>query len=592
MEQKRHTRCKRLSQKLILVLGCLAISLSFACVAEAENERKVALVMKALSNPFFSAMEIGAKEYAKEKNIHMEVFGTERETDVKRQISIVDDLISRNYGAIVIAPADSIKLLPVCKKALEKNIVVINIDNPFNKEAMQQQGISIPFVGSDNHAGAKMVGEYIKRKLNSRGRVLVIEGIRGVENADLRKAGFIEAVTQNSSVQVVASESANWHTDEALSLTTKLLNVHKSIDAIFCANDKMAIGALQALDMLGLAEKVLIGAYDNIEEVRGEMRNNRIQATVEQHPELMGSYGVDMAWKALNGQKIPKYISTPLDLITYEAFSKKIALFISNLDNPYFASLAVGAQKTAELFGVELVVFDAKNDEAQQLSSIMKAVAEKVSCLIVNPTNTDAIIPGIELANEKNIPVITVDRKSSGGKVACHIESDNLKGGKMAASAMVRYLGGKGKIIEIEGIPGASATQERGMGFNSVMKEYPGIKIVARETAFFDKDKARDLMLRLLKKGICFDGVFAHNDNMILGVMEVVVSEKYSTPKLLIGFDAIKEAVDAIKQGKLTATIAQQPETMGNLAVQGAVQLFRGESLPPVIPVQLELIEK
>ena len=592
MEQKGHTRCNRLSQRLILALGCLAIFLSLTGMAEARNEKKVALVMKALSNPFFAAMEMGAKEYAKEKNIPLEVFGTERETDVERQISIVENLISRNYGAIVIAPTDSIKLVPVCKKALEKNIVVINIDNPFSKEAMQQQGISIPFVGSDNRAGAKMVGEYIKRKLNSRGRVLVIEGIRGVENADLRKAGFVEAVTQNSSVQVVASESANWHTDEALSLTVKLLNLHKSIDAIFCANDKMAIGALQALDMLGLAEKVLIGAYDNIEEVRGEMRNNRIQATVEQHPELMGRYGLYLAWEALNGQKIPKYVDTPLDLITHEAFGSKIALFISNLDNPFFASLALGAQKAAELFGTKLVVIDAKNDDAQQLSTIMKAVAEKVSCLIVNPTNTDIITPGIELANEKNIPVITVDRKSSGGKVACHIESDNIKGGKMAANAMVRYLGGKGKIIEIEGIPGASATQERGMGFNSVMKENSRIKIATRETAFFDKNKARDLMLRLLKKGVDFDGVFAHNDNMIMGVLEALSSEKYSKPKVLIGFDAIKEAVDAVKQGKLTATIAQQPETMGRLAVQSAVQFLRGESLPPVIPVELELIEK
>lgn len=158
--------------------------------AEAGNEKTVALVMKALSNPFFFKMKAGAREYAQEENIPLEVFGVERETDVERQIGIFENLISRGYGAIVIAPADSKRLVPVCKKALEKNIVVINIDNPLHRESMNQFGIDIPFVGSDNRLGAQMVGKYVKKKLKGRGRVIIIEGIRGVENADLRKKGL------------------------------------------------------------------------------------------------------------------------------------------------------------------------------------------------------------------------------------------------------------------------------------------------------------------------------------------------------------------------------------------------------------------
>ncbi len=227
--------------------------------AEAGNERTVALVMKALSNPFFFKMEEGARKYAQEENVPLEVFGVERETDVERQIGIVENLISRGYGAIVIAPADSKRLVRVCNKALDKNIVVINIDNPLHQGTMDQLGISIPFVGSDNRIGAGMVGMYVKNKLKGRGQVIVIEGIRGVENADLRKKGFIEAVTQNSAIEVISSESANWHTAEALSLATKLLQKYKSVDAIFCANDKMALGVLQALDYLDLMGKYLAG---------------------------------------------------------------------------------------------------------------------------------------------------------------------------------------------------------------------------------------------------------------------------------------------------------------------------------------------
>jgi len=561
-------------------------------VAEAGNERTVALVMKALSNPFFFKMEEGARKYAQEENIPFEVFGLERETDVERQIGIVENLISRGYGAIVIAPTDSKKLVPICSKALEKNIVVINIDNPLHIETMHQFGISIPFVGSDNRIGSSMVGMYVKNKLKGRGQVMVIEGIRGVENADLRKQGFIDSVTKNSAIEVISSESANWHTEEALSLATKLLQKYKSVDAIFCANDKMALGVLQALDNLDLMGKIWLAGYDNIESVRDEMRNGRIHATVEQHPELLGRYGVELAWKALNGQKIPSYKRTPLDLITYEPFNKKVALSISNLKNSFFSSLLHGAQETARLFGVTLIFMDAQNKEAQQLTDVANFVKQNVDMIIVNPTNTESIAPAVEMANTMNIPVITVDRKSSGGEIICHIESDNLEGGRMASRVLAQLLKGKGRVIEIEGIPGTSASHERGIGFNQELRKYPEITVVAREAANFDRQEAQEVMHGLLQANIEFDAVFAHNDNMILGVIDAFEEMKVQSPRVLIGFDAIPEAVKAVKQGRLTATIAQKPETMGRLSIESAVLYFRGEKLPTVTPVKLSLITK
>ncbi|UCD76962.1 MAG: substrate-binding domain-containing protein [Desulfobacterales bacterium] len=561
-------------------------------VAYAWNEGTVALVMKALSNPFFLKMEEGARKYAREENIPLEVFGVERETDVERQVGIVENLIFRGYGAIVIAPADSKRLVQICNKALEKNIVVINIDNPLHQGTMDQLGISIPFVGSDNRIGAGMVGKYIRHKLKGRGQVIVIEGIRGVENAELRKQGFIDAVTQNSEIEVISSESANWHTDEALSLATRLLRKYESVDAIFCANDKMALGVLQAFDNFDLTGKILLAGYDNIESVRDEMRNGRIHATVEQHPELMGEYGVELAWKALNGQEIPSYKRTPLDLITYEPFNKTVALSISNVKNSFFSTLLHGAQDAARLFGLNIIFRDAQNNEAQQLADVANFVKQKVDMIIINPTNTESIAPAIEMANRNNTPVITVDRKSSGGEILCHIESDNLEGGRMASRVLAQLLKGKGRIIEIEGIPGTSAAHERGMGFNEELQKYPEMTVVAREVANFDRQEAHDVMLGLLQNDAQFDAVFAHNDNMILGVLDALEQMKVQSPLVLIGFDAIREAVQAVEQGRLTATIAQQPEEMGRLSIESSVLYFRGEKLPPVIPVGLSFVMK
>ena len=578
--------------KMILLILFLSISVFFQpSQSFAGNKNSVALVMKALSNPFFNKMEQGAKSYAEENDISLDVFGLKNETDVAYQISILESLILRKYGAIVIAPADSKKLIPICKKAIDQGIVIINIDNPLNHTMLQENNMTIPFVGSDNREGGNLLGKYIKRQLKGKGNVVVIEGIREVENAELRKIGFTEAVKKESSIEVIASESANWNTEEAFSVTMNLLEKFNNIDAIFCANDSMALGALQALDITSQTKKILIAGYDNIDSVRNEIQNSRIKATIEQHPELMGEYGVMLAWESLKGAKIPNKTATPLDLITYEHFNKKVGLSISNLKNPFFISLVQGAKKAAQLYGMELIIEDAENKDSKQLVDIVNLHNQKVDVLIINPTNAEAVIPGIEMARMSNIPVITVDRKASGGDILCHVASDNIEGGRMAARLIAKYLKNKGNIIEIEGIPGASAAYERGFGFNDELKKFINVKVITREVANFDRNEAINVITKLISNGINFDAVFAHNDNMILGVMDVLSKKNYATPKILIGFDAIKEAVRAVNEKRITATIAQQPNEMGNIAIRTAARFFRGGKISTFIPVNLSMIK-
>lgn len=557
----------------------------------AANREKIALVMKDLFNPFFQKMEAGAKAYSEKHKIDLEVFGVERETEVNRQISIVDNLITRRYGAIVIAPADSKALIDVCKKAIQQGIVVVNIDNPFHKRTLDELDIKIPFVGSDNRVGASMVGDYIRHQLHGKGRVIIVEGIRGAENADLRKKGFVESLTSGSQIEIVASESANWHKDEAFSLMTGLLKKYPGIDAVLCANDMMALGAIQVLEIMNRAGKIRVGAYDNIEEARLEMSNGHMHATIEQHPELMGQYGVELAAEAMSGRRVPDYTPTPLDLITYEGFNKKVCLSLSNVSNPFFKMMANAAIDAAELFGIKLTVVDAQNDDAVQLIDLQNCIREKFDLIILNPTNADTVSTAIEMADQTGVKVITVDRKSSREDlVVSHVASDNVLGGRMAAEFIAHQLNGKGNILEIEGIPGASATHERGMGFNQAIQAYPDIKVGSREVGYFDRQKARSITEHLIEKGRVFDAVFAHNDNMILGVIDAYEALKTEKPKVLIGFDAIPEAVAAIKDRRITATIAQNPEAIGKIAVRTALDFFRGLPLPGLIRVDLELI--
>lgn len=580
----------------VLLLGLLIAGTSWL-PARAQtppvsaNHDKIALVMKALSNPFFAKMEGGAKDYARDNHLVLEVFGTEMETDIEHQTGIINNLTARGYGAIVIAPADSRKLTPALKKAVDQGIVVINIDNPLDQDTQAQNGLAIPFVGADNAKGAALVGDYVRQQLRGKGRILVIEGISGARNSELRKMGFLQAVTAAGGVELLESVSANWHTEDAFTRMSGLLEKYGPVDAVFCANDQMALGVLQALDLRNLTGKVLVVGYDDIEAARNELRNGRMHATVEQHPEQMGRYGVALAHQAMQGEKIPATQETPLDLITYETFGKRIALALSDLSNPFFVALLAGARSQAELHGIDLLFADASNDDAQQLVALQDFVRQRVDALIVNPTNAQAVRPGIELANRAAVPVITVDRAADGGQVVAHIASDNVAGGRLAAEYIARQLSAGGTIAELEGIPGASASHERGQGFNDAIAHHKSLRITAREVANFNRDEARDAVQRLLAQGQTFDAIFAHNDRMILGAMDALQKTPTAQPPLLIGFDAIPEARQALREGKITATVAQNPERMGALAVDVATRILRNEPVPATIAVELDLLE-
>ena len=272
---------------------------------------------------------------------------------------------------------------------------------------------------------------------------------------------------------------------------------------------------------------------------------------------------------------------------TAEAYD--IGLAISTLDNPFFVDLADGAEEAAEELGVTLTVVDAGDDAATQMSSVEDLVIQGMDLIAINPVDGDAIVPAIEEADMMGIPVITVDR-SAETEVAVHIASDNVEGGRMAARYMAELLNNEGRVIELEGIPGTSAARERGEGFNEIMDEIEGIEIIARQPANFSRSEGMSVMEDLLEAHENIDAVFAHNDEMALGAIEAIDAAGLTDEIKVVGFDAIGDALTAIEEGTLAATIAQQPKVMGRLAVEMAVQLLDGEEVEAFIPVPLELI--
>ena len=276
----------------------------------------------------------------------------------------------------------------------------------------------------------------------------------------------------------------------------------------------------------------------------------------------------------------------------YAAAPPTVGLSLSTLNNPFFVDLRDGAQAAAKKMNVNLVVVDAQNDSAREASQIEDLIQKKVAVIAINPTDSDAIVPTIKKINAARIPVITVDRGANGGVVAAHIASDNVAGGKMAAQYVAKRLKGKGSVVMLEGIAGTSAARDRGKGFRDGLKAYPSIRLVAVQTADFDRAKGLSVMENILQAQKKIDAVFAQNDEMALGAIQAIAAAKREKEMFVVGFDAIGDALAAIKAGTMAATIAQQPKEMGRLAVENAVRIVQKQPVKKFTPVPLKLVTK
>ena len=268
------------------------------------------------------------------------------------------------------------------------------------------------------------------------------------------------------------------------------------------------------------------------------------------------------------------------------AVEGSVGLSLSTLNNPFFVTLSDGAEAKAKELGVDLIVVDAGDDSAKQTSDIEDLLSKNIAVLIVNPVDSDAVAPAVEDAIEKGIKVIAVDRVVNGVDVDCSIASDNVAGAKMAADYLVELAGEGAKTAELEGVNGASATIDRGEGFHSVADEK--LDVVASQTANFNRAEGMTVMENMLQANPDIQCVFAHNDEMALGAIEAIGDKEI----IVAGFDATDDAIEAVKEGTMAATVAQQPDLMGATAVETATKLMAGETVEKTLPVEVSLITK
>jgi ribose transport system substrate-binding protein len=284
-----------------------------------------------------------------------------------------------------------------------------------------------------------------------------------------------------------------------------------------------------------------------------------------------------------------------------ETAKPTVALVLKTLNSPFFIEMQRGAQAEADKQGVNLVVQAAERevDVDKQMQIIENLIQTRVGALAITPSGSREIVTAIAKANQAGIPVVIVDTRvdpaaarEGGIKIESFVGSDNYEGGKVAGQHLVEISGGKATVAILEGIPGHETSDSRMRGFKDAIKASPGVKVVASQTANWERDQGFNVFQNMLQAHPEIDTLFACNDMMALGAVEAIQAAGKTGKVRVIGFDAVDDARKAMTAGTMVASVAQFPADMGRLAVESAAQLIRGQKPPPEHQVRIELVTK
>jgi len=269
-------------------------------------------------------------------------------------------------------------------------------------------------------------------------------------------------------------------------------------------------------------------------------------------------------------------------------------LFMSHMTNAFTMEMSTAVQTKADELGVKLTVYDGGKDPAKQINQIETAISQGIAAIIVEPASVDGIIPAVKAAREAGIPVVILNQKITDQSIAStFVGVSNVDGGKMEMSAAVADMGGEGKVALLLGPMGSDAQIGRSEGYQAIIDESKGkVEVVYELTANWTTDEALAVVETWLSSGKEINAIVAQNDGMAMGALKAVEDAKMEDKILVYGLDATDEALAAVKDGRLKATVSQSTTLQGLKAMEAAVDLVNGKEIAPEILVDFTLITK
>lgn len=275
---------------------------------------------------------------------------------------------------------------------------------------------------------------------------------------------------------------------------------------------------------------------------------------------------------------------------------KEVTMILKNLTNPFFITVKEGGEAAAKELGLTLTVLaplKADNNE-EQTQMAEQAIVNQTDALIMCPSDSNGILPAMQKVNEAGIPIVDLNTKIGGDDVFWKtlVGIENYDAGYETVKAIAEMMGGKGKMIIIEGVTGAQTSIDRVTGALAVLEEYPDIEVVARQSGEYNRAKSMDVVQNLLQTYPDVNGIYCCNDEMALGAVEAVAQAGKTGSIVIGGSDANADARQAILEGKMNFTCDTQPYQQGYQAVQAAAAILRGETVDEFVKVDIKIISK
>jgi ribose transport system substrate-binding protein len=573
---------------------------------QTEGDYTIGVVLKSFSNPFWLMAKTAAEAKAEELGVEAIVLGTTEEGDYNEQVAHIEDLVTRGADLIVVVPAEASALVPAVEAAVDAGVPVINLDSPIETDKV------ISFIGSDNVEGGNMAGQFIADQLGGEGSVAVLRGRLGNPVELQRYEGFTGALADHAGIELVAEGVANWEADEGYTVMEDFLTANPEIQAVFAESDRMALGAASAAEAAGREDIVIVGLDGIVEALRG-VRDGDLAADVAQRPDLMGEYAISHGLEYLQTGEIDEVITTPMTLAlkdnvaplieSWEALGfteagaeeaaaedYTIGIVLKSFSNPFWMMAKTAAEAEAERQGVEAIVLGTteEGDYNEQVAHIEDLVTRGADLIVVVPAEASALVPAVEAAVDAGVPVINLDSPIETDKVISFIGSDNVEGGRMAGDFVAEQLGGEGEVAVLRGRLGNPVELQRYTGFTEAIATYPGLTLATEGVANWEADEGYTVMEDFLTSHPDIKAVFAESDRMALGAASAAEAAGREDI-VIVGLDGIVEALRAVKEGSLTADVAQRPDLMGEYAIKYGVEYLKTGEIDEVITTPMTL---
>ncbi len=547
-------------------------------------------LLKTLSNPHWVAMKEGIEAAAAEAGVDVYVDAMNSEDELSGQLDKLLTAAGQGYDGIGIAPISPTNAIEGIVAANAAGIPVVNLDEKVDADELAAAGgYLVGFATTDNVAvGATGAGYIIEN--TEVGEVAIIEGKAGAASGESRRQGAEEAFIE-AGYTIVASQPADWDRNKALDVATNIIAQYPDLKAFYCANDTMALGVQEAVENAGLADQIMVVGTDGIPDAIQSVADGRMSATVAQDPAEIGVVCFNMLLDAVKNGKTgsvdeePAFQYVDSVLISPENASEFIEgdaegvvdeeplsfyFLLKTLSNPHWVAMKEGIEAAAAEAGVDVYV-DAMNSEDElsgQLDKLLTAAGQGYDGIGIAPISPTNAIEGIVAANAAGIPVVNLDEKvdadelaAAGGYLVGFATTDNVAVGATGAGYIIENTE-VGEVAIIEGKAGAASGESRRQGAEEAFIE-AGYTIVASQPADWDRNKALDVATNIIAQYPDLKAFYCANDTMALGVQEAVENAGLADQIMVVGTDGIPDAIQSVADGRMSATVAQDPAEIG-----------------------------